>query len=126
MFIAVTILGVIWLVLSLIARHANRSFIASLPASSRWLTSYKFLWLLGVLLGVASIFIAYPYTADKRYMVYGFPFLAYAFDAAGSDYAGVLTLPFMLCNFLCWFFLPHVGFWLASRMASKAGHANGA
>jgi len=77
--------------------------------------------LVGLLLGAASYFIAYPVTTSERYVVHGFPFPAYAFDASGQDYVGFLTLPFMLFNFACWFLLVHIGYRLAARRLPGGG-----
>jgi hypothetical protein len=107
--------GVAWLAFSISAWLANRALAAALPLSSRWRALYRYWWVCGLLLGVASYFIAFPYTTSERYIVHGFPFPAYAFDASGHDYVGFLTGPFMLINFMCWFFAAHIGFWLSAR-----------
>ena len=121
MFIAFIILGAVWFVFALRAWRANKLLAASFPVSSLWRKAYRFWWLGGVLLGVASYFVAFPVTTSERYIVHGFPFPAYAFDAAGHDYVGFLTLPFMLVNFACWFLAAHFGFWLAARWAQSNG-----
>jgi len=118
MLIAFMIFGAVWFALSVRAWRLNKTLAASLPTASPWRKAYRFWWLLGLLLGVASYFIAFPVTTSERYVVHGFPFPAYAFDAAGHDYVGLLTLPFMLANFVCWFLAAHFCFWLASRRAA--------
>ena len=115
MFVAFMLFGVASFALSLGAWRANKVFAASLPSSSLWRASFRFWWLPGLLLGVASFFIAFPVTTSERYVVHGFPFPAYAFDASGHDYIGALTAPFVLINFACWCLLVHLGWWLAGR-----------
>ena len=115
MLVAFMLLGVVSLVASVAAWRANRAFALTGAAGPRWRNLYRFWWAPGMLLGAASYFIAFPYTTSERYMVHGFPFPAYAFDASGHDYVGFITLPFMLINFACWFFVVHVAFWLARR-----------
>ena len=115
MFIVFMLFGVVLLVFSVLAWRVNRVLAASLPSSSRWCVAYRLWWLPGLLLGATSYFVAFPYTTSERYIVHGFPFPAYAFDASGHDYVGFITLPFMLINFACWFLVVHLGLWLAAR-----------
>ena len=68
-----------------------------------------------MILGCAGFFIAIPYTTSERYVVYGFPFMAFALDARGHDYIGLLTLPAIAGNFLSALFSVHLGYWLAGR-----------
>jgi hypothetical protein len=119
MFLALMIFGAGWLVFALLAWRANRMFAASPSASPKWRAAYRCWWLPGLLLGVASVFIAFPYTTSERYVVHGFPFPAYAFDSMGHDYVGVMTLPFMAINFACWTLAIHVALWLAARYSVR-------
>ena len=122
---AFTILGLAWLALSVSALRASRAIAASLPTSSHWRSAHRLLWLPGLALGVASLFIAISYTARVPYTLYGFPFQAFGIDARGRDFVGIFTLPLMLADIVCWFGLPHAVYWLARR-SSESGLASGA
>ncbi len=40
--------------------------------------------------------------------VAGFPLIIAAFDEAGRDYVGVITVPFAIVNALIWYFTIHI------------------
>ena len=70
---------------------------------------YILLLVLGLLLGVLSIFVTYPYS--EEYKIVGFPFAAAAFQKTEHgwiDYVGTMTPVFMAANFVCWALLPQV------------------
>ena len=107
--IVLAIVGALIVVGECFAARSNRSASEQAKARSVWLHLYRWRGLVGVVFAIASAFIGYPVSdAGERYRVLGVPFLAAAFDSAGRDYVGPLTLLSFLANALVWFFLPQI------------------
>jgi hypothetical protein len=106
-------LAIILGALEILAERANsrtRRYISA--KHPRWAVVHRWRWALGVVLGIASVFVFYPLTGgDGVYRIFGFPFMTVAFDAAGSDYVGPLTPAALLANGGLWFFLPSLFLW---------------
>ena len=112
--LALAILGLILLSLSLWAWRQNRSTAPELQPP--WTRLWRWRWGIGSVLGVAAFFVRYPITGrTDHYTVYGVPFMSYAFDQRGFDYAGALTLPALVLNFVTWALLPQLFFWLYGK-----------
>ena len=119
---AFMIVGVIVLAASLCAWHRNkRTTVSEMPPL--WRGLWRWRWVIGLALGIASYFIHYPAegTTD-RYMVYGVPFMSFAFDQKGHDYVGPLTVPALILNFGTWALLPQLFFWVFSGFWSWSGN----
>jgi len=109
--------GLVLLAISIWAWRQNRANVPNLPPP--WTRVWAWRWVIGGLIGVGSYFLRYPVEGDgEHYTVYGVPFISYAFDQRGEDYAGVLTIPAMLLNFLTCVLLPQIAFWLLARYTS--------
>jgi hypothetical protein len=71
---------------------------------------------------IASAFVSYPLSSgEDSYQITGFPFLVMAIDERGWDYAGFLSLPFLVINALIWLLLPSLALWGASRWRPAGG-----
>ena len=63
----------------------------------------------GLVLGFASLFAFYP--VDERTVVFGVPFVSYAFQKVGggwADFVGPLSIPAAVLNFLVALWFPRV------------------
>jgi len=126
MFYVLAILGVLWLAFSVAACRSTLAITTSLPASSRWRAGRNYLWLPGLSLGIASLFIGIRYAARVPYIAYGLPFQVFAIDVTGRDYVGIISLPYLLMDLFCWVGLAHAAYWLAFRLKFKANLTSGA
>lgn len=75
---------------------------------------YYFLaWLIGIPLGIASVFMCFPTLGNhgQQYKIIGIPFIAAAFDEKGADFVSPLTPILMGTNFIFWFLSPQLYFW---------------
>lgn len=117
MYVAIFILGVSLIALEVLASRSNRRIAAALPSSgSRWRSAYRWRFLVGAPLAVASAFISYPLSGgEDQYQVHGFPFMVMAIDQRGWDYVGFLSVPFLVLNGLIWLFLPSLVLWCWAR-----------
>jgi hypothetical protein len=122
MYVLIFILGVILIALEVLASQSNRHVAAALPSShSRWRFAYRWRFLVGVPLAVASAFISYPLSGgEDQYQVHGFPFMVMAIDQRGWDYVGILSVPFLVLNGLIWLFLPSLVLWCLARGSTRA------
>src|SRR5687768_2950578 len=124
MYIAIVGLGFTLIALEIVAARKNRSFAAQRVASREWAFAYRWRLLFGIPLAVASAFIQYPiYGEGERYQVAGFPCMVAAFDSAGRDYVGPLSVPSWIANGLLWLFFPAVILWIWSWFKRDAVHA---
>jgi hypothetical protein len=126
MYVAIFIFGVVLIALEVFASRSNRRVAAALPpAVSSWRSIYRWRFLLGAPLAVASAFISYPLSGgEDQYQVHGFPFMVMAIDQRGWDYVGFLSIPFLVLNGLIWLFLPSLALWCWARISSGgAKHA---
>lgn len=60
---------------------------------------------LGIIFAACSIFIVWPYDTNTR--IVGFPFPAAAWQrsadgGAWADYVGIMTIPILIANGVCW------------------------
>jgi hypothetical protein len=130
MVLALTIIGLALLSLSVYAWiQNNRLPFAELP--SGWKRFWRLRWVLalvvGLALGIASLFTRYEVDAgNDHYLVYGIPFMSYAFDQRGFDYVGPLTAPALLLNFITWALLPQSVFWIVSLPLRRRLSTHGA
>jgi hypothetical protein len=117
MYVVIFCLGVALMVLEALASRNNKRIAATSAPGSRWMLMYRWRYLVGAPLAVASAFISYPLSSgDDQYQITGFPFLVMAIDQRGWDYVGFLSLPFLVLNGLVWLLLPSLALWGASRM----------
>ena len=67
-----------------------------------------------LLLAVAAGFCVYPVTgrAGAHYRVWGFPFMAAAFDSSGLGYVSPLSTLLIGLDVLTWVLLPDLFLWL--------------
>jgi len=127
MVLALALLGVVLLGTSIWAYRMNKRLaISTMPAL--WRTAWRWRWLIGLILGVGSIYLRYPLQGGSdHYIVYGVPFMSYAFDQHGHDYVGPLTLPALILNFTTWAMLPQLILWVfRGRDARQSSVSNGA
>jgi hypothetical protein len=116
LFLTFAILGILGLIAGVVALRRNRSFAATEQAHKSWVQLRRWSWLVSLALAVGSYFISFSYQAEAEvYRVLGFPFFAAAFDEAGRDYIGPLTVPAMIGNAVFFALLPHIALWLSSR-----------
>lgn len=111
MVLALMLTGVVVLAASIWAWRKNRKVVVN-EMPSLWRAFWRLRWVIGVALGIGSYFLRYPLdgTTD-RYMVYGVPFMSYAFDQRGHDYVGPSTMPALALNFVTWAMLPQLVLW---------------
>jgi len=122
MVIALMLLGVVLLIASIWAWRKNRPVVVS-EMPSLWQVIWRWRWVIGVALGVGSYFLRYPLeSSGARYMVYGVPFMSYAFDSKGHDYVGPLTTFAIALNFATWALLPQLFLWLFSLRVPRQRH----
>jgi hypothetical protein len=120
MFLGLAIFGFLWLVLAIVAIRANRRLAANGRASKGWLLVHRFSKLLGVVIGVAGVFIRYNFSENgQQWTILGFPFLAGVFDSHGADYAGILTLPATIGNFLFFAVIPQFILWVVGARSNR-------
>jgi hypothetical protein len=127
MVLALMLVGVALLGASIWAWRKNRRLtISAMPPL--WRSVWRWRWLVGVALGVGSCFLRYPLEGGgDRYMVYGVPFMSFAFDQRGHDYVSPLTVPALMLNFVTWAMLPQLLLWVfGGRQAGQAQTSNGA
>jgi hypothetical protein len=117
MYVVIFCFGVALIVLEVLASKNNKRIAATSLPESRWLLMYRWRYIVGAPLAVASAFVSYPLSSgEDRYQITGFPFLVMAIDQRGWDYAGFLSLPFLVLNGLVWLLLPSLALWGASRI----------
>ena len=127
MVLALALIGVALLGASVWAWHKNRRLtISTMPAL--WRAAWCWRWLIGLVLGVGSFFLRYPLEGGgNNYIVYGVPFMAYAFDQHGHDYVGPLTMPALIFNCVTWAMLPQLFLWVfGGRNAGRPSTPPGA
>jgi hypothetical protein len=108
--------GFIIVVLETIALWQNRKFAKLTPRDSAWQRVYRWRYLFGLVLAVASTFLWYPSLIDgERFKVVGLPFVIMLFDQAGKDYVGTLTFPSFLADIVVWLLIPDLSLWLWSK-----------
>jgi hypothetical protein len=116
MYVVIFCLGLVLVTLEIVASKKNGRTAAASPPESRWLRVYRWRYLIGAPLAIASAFISYPLSSgEDKYEVTGFPFLVMAIDQRGWDYAGFLSLPFLVINALVWLYLPSIALWSVSN-----------
>lgn len=117
MYVVIFCLSVALIVLEVLASKNNKRIAATSLPGSRWLLIYRWRYLVGTPLAVASTFISYPLSTGKdQYQISGFPFLVMAVDQRGYDYVGYLSLPFLVLNGIMWLLLPSLVLWGMSRI----------
>lgn len=122
MYAMIFCFGIVLVALEILASKKNRSTAASSPPDSTWLQCYRWRYLIGVPLAIASAFVSYPLSSgEDNYQITGFPFLVMAVDQRGWDYAGLLSFPFLVINALIWLLLPSLVLWTASRWRTAGG-----
>ncbi len=84
----------------------NKKYYLENKNSARWNKIYKWRWLIGIVFLPLSL-IEYPMFGTSNTVV-GFPLIIAAFDEAGRDYVGVITVPFAIVNALIWYFTIHI------------------
>jgi hypothetical protein len=120
MYVEIFIFGVGMIVLEALASRSNRGFAATARPESTWHLVYRWRYLVGAPLAVASAFVSYPLSgSEDQYQISGFPFMVMAIDQRGWDYVGILSVPFLVLNGLLWLFLPSLGLWAWSRVAKE-------
>jgi hypothetical protein len=108
--------GLMVLALEIFASRRNRTTAQAPNVVVAWRFVHKWRLLFGIPLAVASFFMGYPTSGGgEEYKVIGVPFLVAAFDSAGRDYIGLLSVPSLVANALLWLFLPAVALWVWSR-----------
>ena len=121
MLLVFAICGLVGIALGVAAWRSNRRNAASAKVSRSWLLLRRWAWVLGLVLGMASYFIWYPYDVGmERYRVMGFPFMAAAFDAAGRDYVGPITPLAIIGNFLFFALTPQLVLWVTACIDHKS------
>ncbi|MEJ0040246.1 MAG: hypothetical protein WDO68_30170 [Gammaproteobacteria bacterium] len=121
MYLVILITAVAYIALEIYAARRNRTFIKGVPPKSAWATAYRWRFLVGVPFAGVSVFMGYTLPgASEKYRVIGLPFMVAAFDSAGRDYVGPLSLPSLIANAAVWFFAPGVMLWLWSLKAKSA------
>jgi hypothetical protein len=122
MYVAIFVLGVVLIVLEVLASRSNRRFSEALTSpQSRWHSAYRWRFLVGAPLAVASALVSYPLSGgEDQYQVHGFPFMVMAIDQRGWDYVGFLSMPFLVINGLIWLFLPSLVLWAWARSSKRA------
>ena len=106
--------GLVVLGLGFTAFVANRRAVKTAASQSPiWRRAHRWRWLLMLVLGVAAVFVVYPVAggAGQHYKVWGFPFMAAAFDSRGADYVSPLTPVLMVFDILVWAVLPDLFLW---------------
>jgi hypothetical protein len=118
MFWVWLLVGFIVVALETIALWQNRKFAKLMPRERAWRRVYRWRYLLGLVLAVASTFLWYPsFFNGERFTVVGLPFVIMLFDQAGKDYIGTLTIPSFLADIVVWLLIPDLLLWLwAKRM----------
>lgn len=120
MFYILVLIAILLVVLEIIAAKKNKYSHVSGNITDKWLIVYKWRYLLGLPFAVASFFVSYTMSGDTEpYKVMGFPLMAAAFDDAGRDYVGPLTVPFFFINAVIWYFLPFLILLLWSYINTK-------
>ena len=108
--------GFMILALETIALWQNRKFARLTPRESAWQRFYRWRYLLGLALAVASTFLWYPSLINgERFKVVGLPFVVALFDQAGKDYVGTLTIPSFLSDFVVWLLIPDLLLWIWTK-----------
>jgi len=121
MYVALVCLGLVLIALEIVAARKNRRFASGQPRNSRWVVAYRWQLVLGVPLAILSAFAGYPMSGGgEQYHVAGVPFMVAAFDSAGRDYVGPLSLPFLIVNGLLWLCLPTLFLWIWSLFVKSA------
>jgi hypothetical protein len=127
LFDAVAYLGPALLALGVVAFVANHraSKVGALPVF--WHRLRRWRWLLTLLLAVGAVFCVYPVTgrAGAHYRVWGFPFMAAAFDSRGLDYVSPLSPLLIGLDVLTWALLPDLFLWCWRVYASRRRDSTG-
>jgi hypothetical protein len=113
LFNAVAYLGPAVLALGVIAFLANRRASKDGALPPFWQRLRRWRWLLMLLLAAAAVFCVYPVTGrtGEHYRVWGFPFMAAAFDSRGSGYVSPLSTLLIGLDVLTWALLPDLFLW---------------
>jgi hypothetical protein len=126
-FSLVAYLGPAVLALGVVAFVMNRraSKVDTLPRSWHWLHRWR--WLLMLPLAAAAVFYVYPVTGrgGEHYRVWGFPFMASAFDSRGLGYASPLSPLLIGLDVLTWALLPDLFLWCWRVYATRRGASTG-
>lgn len=122
MYVMIFCFGLIVVALEILASKKNQFTAAASPRESRWLQCYRLRYLMGAPLAFASAFVSYPLSSgEENYQITGFPFLVMAIDERGWDYAGFLSLPFLVINALIWLLLPSLALLGVSQWRPAGG-----
>ena len=80
-----------------------------------------------LLLAVVAVFCVYPVTGrgGAQYRVWGFPFMAAAFDSRGSGYLSPLSTLLIGLDVLTWALLPDLFLWVWRLYASRRRGSTG-
>jgi len=110
------VVGFLVLGLETIAWLQNRTIARSTQRRAPWRRIYRWRYLLGFVLGVASTFVWYPSMINgERFKVLGIPFLMMMLDKDGKDYVGSITIPSFFANMVVWLLIPNLVLWLWAR-----------
>ena len=126
MFIVSLCIGVLLLAVEAFATWKNRRLAQRATSAKRWCLFYRWRYVGGAILAVASVFMGYPMYVDaERYWVVGVPFFVAAFDSSGTDFVGPFTVPLLVANAVVWLLFPNLLLWCWAVM-KKVGVAQGA
>lgn len=94
----------------------NRKFAKLTPRDRAWQRVYRWRYLFGLVLAIASTFLWYPSLINgERFKVVGLPFVIMLFDQAGKDYIGTLTIPSFLADIVVWLLIPDLLLWIWTK-----------
>lgn len=120
MYWILLVAGLMVLALEIFASRRNHITAQAPDVVAAWRFAHKWLLLFGIPFAVASFFMGYPTSGEgEKYEVIGVPFLVAAFDSAGRDYVGLLSVPSLVANALLWLFVPAVALWVWSRFFNQ-------
>lgn len=97
---------------------SNKKFYA-ISKSIWWNRVYKWRYFVAFVL-VPFLILEYPvYVDGERYLVFGFPLMAAAFDSSGRDFVSALTGIFLLIDAIILYFSIHILLCIFKRWAIK-------
>ena len=125
--IGLAIIGLIGIVAGIYSTVKTRNIFEENEHPKNWSKIRIFLLVAGLVVGIATwpltYWMGYPINInEENWRIVGIPFFVAAFDSAGRDYVGLLTMPSVIANSVFWALLPQLVLLLWAKREKRNGN----
>ncbi len=122
--IVLAILGLVGIIAGIYSSIKANSIFKEMNTPTNWKRTRIVIIIVGLVIGMATwpltYWMGYPIIInEENWRIVGLPFFVAAFDSAGRDYVGVLTMPGVIANSVFWALMPQMGLYLWAKKRIK-------